>query len=51
MFSAWSTVDDWKTWYDKKEWEELEKKLAPQLVEPVKIRALMSGANYLKKLL
>ena len=51
VFSAWSSVEDWKTWYDKKEWEGLEKKLAPQLVEPVKIRALMPGANYKKKLL
>jgi len=49
VFSAWSSVDDWKTWYDKKEWEELEKKLAPNLVEPVKIRAFMPGADYVKK--
>jgi heme-degrading monooxygenase HmoA len=49
VFSAWSSADDWKTWYEKKEWEELEKKLAPNLVEPVKIRALMPSADYVKK--
>ncbi|MBC8456645.1 MAG: hypothetical protein H8D67_01455 [Deltaproteobacteria bacterium] len=49
VFSTWSSVDDWKTWYDKKEWEELEKKLAPHIEEPVKIRAFMTGADYVKK--
>ena len=42
-------MDDWKTWYEKKEWEELETKLAPNLAEPVKIRAVMPSADYVKK--
>ena len=49
VFSAWSSVDDWKTWYDKKEWEELEKKLIPLLDDTVKIRAFMPGADYAKQ--
>jgi len=49
VFSAWSTADDWKTWYNKKEWEELEKQLTPHLEEPVKIRIFMPGADYAKK--
>ena len=47
--SAWSSVDDWKTWYDTKEWKELEKDLAPQLDGPVKIRIFMPGADFAKK--
>lgn len=49
VFSAWSSVDDWKTWYGKKEWEELEKELIPHLEEPAKIRVFMPGADYAKK--
>ncbi len=49
VFSAWASVDDWKSWHEKKEWEELEKELAPLLEEPVKIRAYMPGADYAKK--
>lgn len=49
VFSTWSSVDDWKTWYDKKEWEELEKKLTPLLDEPVKTRMFMLGADYAKE--
>ncbi len=49
VFSAWSSVDDWKTWYGKKEWEELEKVLMPHLEEPAKIRVFMPGADYAKK--
>ena len=49
VFSAWSSVDDWKTWYDKKEWEELEKKLSPHLEEPVKTRIFMMSADYAKE--
>jgi heme-degrading monooxygenase HmoA len=49
VFSAWSSVDDWDTWYNKKDWEELEKKLAPHLEEAVKIRAFMPGSDYTKK--
>ena len=49
VFSAWSGVDDWKTWYNNKEWEELEKKLAPHLEESAKIRIFMPGSDNTKK--
>jgi heme-degrading monooxygenase HmoA len=49
VFSAWSSVDDWKLWYQTEEWKELEKQLAPQLAESVKIRIFMPGADYAKK--
>jgi heme-degrading monooxygenase HmoA len=49
VFSAWSSVDDWKTWYTRKEWEKLEKRLTPHLVEPAKIRIFAPGADYAKK--
>jgi heme-degrading monooxygenase HmoA len=48
VISAWSSVEDWKTWYGTKEWKELEKKLSPQLQEPAKIRSFMPAADYLK---
>lgn len=48
VLSAWASVEDWKTWYEKKEWEELEKKLLRRLAEPVKIRAFMPSAEYRK---
>lgn len=51
VFSAWSTVDDWKTWYGKKDWADLERKLTAQLVEPAKISVFMPGADYSKKAL
>ena len=50
VISSWSSVDDWKTWYDTKEWKELEKDLAPHLDGSVKIRIFMPGADYEKKL-
>ena len=49
VFSAWSSVDDWRKWYDKNEWEELEKKLTPHLEESARIRAYAPGADYAKK--
>ncbi len=49
VFSAWSSVDDWETWYNKKEWEELERTLIPHLEEPAKIRAFQPGSDYAKK--
>lgn len=49
VISAWASVDDWKRWYEKKEWEELEKKLLRRLAEPVKIRAFMPRADYVKE--
>ena len=49
VFSAWSSADDWEIWYKKKDWQELEKELAPHLAEPAKIRVLMPGADYLKR--
>ena len=48
VVSSWSNVDDWKIWYEKKEWEELEKELAPRLEEPAKVRIFTPGADYLK---
>jgi heme-degrading monooxygenase HmoA len=49
VFSAWSSVDDWNSWYTKKDWENLEKTLAPHLEEPAKIRIFAPGADYAKK--
>ena len=49
VFSAWSTVDDWKTWYSRKGWEELEKKLTPRLEGPAKIRIFAPGADFAKR--
>ncbi len=49
VFSAWSSVDDWKTWYGKKDWHDLEKALMPHLEQPAKIRIFMPGADYAKK--
>ena len=48
VISAWSSLEDWTSWYDKKEWEELERRLLPNLVEPAKIRAFMPGADFEK---
>lgn len=48
VLSAWSSLEDWTAWYDKKDWEELEKQLFPNLVEPAKIRAFMPGADFEK---
>jgi heme-degrading monooxygenase HmoA len=49
VFSAWSSVADWNSWYTKKDWEKLEKSLAPHLEEPAKIRIFAPGAEYAKK--
>ena len=49
VISAWSSVDDWNIWYEGKEWKELEKKLAPNLEGPVKLRVFMPGAEYAKQ--
>lgn len=49
VISAWSGVEDWKIWYDGKEWKELERALAPNLDGPVKIRVFMPGADYEKQ--
>ena len=49
VISLWSTVEDWNTWYETKEWKELEKELAPHLDGPVTIRVFMAGADYEKK--
>ena len=49
VFSAWSSVDDWNSWYTKKDWEKLEKSLAPHLEEPAKIRIFSPGADYAKR--
>ena len=49
VLSAWSSAEDWNAWYEKKEWEELEKKLSPQLDQPARIKVFMPGADYGKK--
>ena len=48
VVSSWSNVDDWKAWYEKKDWEDLEKHLASRLEEPVKVRIFTPGADYAK---
>jgi len=48
VLSAWSSLEDWTSWYEKKDWEELEKSLRPALEEPAKIRAFMPGADFEK---
>lgn len=48
VVSSWANVDDWKNWYEKKEWEELEKEFASQLEEPAKVRIFTPGAEYSK---
>ncbi|MBW2205590.1 MAG: hypothetical protein JRG79_01670 [Deltaproteobacteria bacterium] len=48
VVSSWSSVDDWKTWYEKKDWEDLEKQLGSQLEEPAKVRIFTPGADYSK---
>ncbi len=49
VFSSWTSVDDWKTWYEKKDWKELEKGLAPLHDGDVKVRIFEPGADYAKK--
>ncbi|MFH1479880.1 MAG: hypothetical protein ABIG67_01305 [Pseudomonadota bacterium] len=46
VLSAWSTVEDCKTWYEKKEWRALEKDITPKLAEPSKIRAFIPKADF-----
>ncbi len=48
VISAWSSLEDWTSWYEKREWEALEKELLPYLVEPANIRAFMPGADFEK---
>ena len=50
VISSWSNVDDWKSWYTTEVWKDLEKALAPHLVEPVRVRVFMPGADYEKKM-
>ena len=49
VLSAWSSLDDWKTWISNQERVQLENELASHLKEPVRIRAFMSSADYAKK--
>lgn len=49
VISAWSAVEDWKKWYETNEWKELERQLVSYLAEPVRVRALIPGADYEKK--
>lgn len=48
VISLWSSVKDWETWYEGKDWKSLEKQLGPHLAEPVKVRVFIPGADYLK---
>ena len=48
VLSAWASVDDWKAWYEKKGWEELEKELAPRLEQTANIRVFLPGADYVR---
>ena len=43
--------DLWKTWYSRKDWEKLEKRVTPHLEEPARIRIFAPGADYAKKAL
>ncbi len=49
VISSWSSLEEWEAWYEKKEWEELEKKLLPHLDGEVNVTAFMPRADYLKK--
>ena len=49
VLSAWSSLEDWETWVKDQERDELEDELASRLEEPVKIRAFMPSADYMKK--
>ena len=49
VISAWSTVDDWRTWLNSQERAKLENELSPHLEEPGKIRAFMPSADYAKE--
>jgi heme-degrading monooxygenase HmoA len=46
VISLWSNVQDWQTWYDGKDWKELEKELAPLLAEPVTVRVFIPSTDY-----
>ena len=48
VISLWSNVEDWKQWYEGKDWQEQEKQLAPHLAGPVTIKTYMPGADYKK---
>ena len=49
VFSSWSSAEDWTQWYATEEWKDLEKKLAPHLADPVKVRVFVPAADYEKK--
>jgi len=49
VISLWSSVEDWKTWYEGNEWKSQEKELAPRLADPVKVQVFIPSADYLKK--
>ncbi len=50
VLSAWTSVEDWRTWEENRERDELEDFLSPFLAEPAKIRAFMPSADYSKGL-
>ncbi len=49
VISLWSSVEDWKTWYEGEDWKDLEKQLAPHLAEPVTVRIFIPSADYSKQ--
>jgi len=49
VISLWSAVEDWKSWYEGKDWKSLEKELTPHLADPVTVRVFIPAADYLKK--
>ena len=50
VISSWASVNDWKSWYETKEWKDYEKDLAPHLDGPVKVAVFIPRADYEKKL-
>ena len=50
VLSVWSSMDNWETWRDSRERENLEDKLTPHLEEPAEIRVFMMGADSLRKI-
>ncbi len=49
VLSTWSSLDGWKTWSNSHERRNLEYELTPYLMEPAKIRACISSADYIKE--
>ena len=50
VISSWASVDDWKEWYETKDWKDYEKDLATHLDGPVKVTVFIPRAEYEQKL-